>query len=85
MPCCKCAYNDEQKGPDVERNDTSNHNSRLRACGACNNESTIVTVPKVYLDTSSMIDRTQLEAGFVAKHYTSPISIIPIRWSQAKL
>ncbi|GFS84530.1 hypothetical protein TNCV_4606981 [Trichonephila clavipes] len=35
------------------------------------------TLPWPSPDTSSMIVRTQMEAGFVAKYYTSPVSMIP--------
>ncbi|GFX87710.1 hypothetical protein TNCV_4304191 [Trichonephila clavipes] len=75
--CCKCASNYDQRSPAIKRNGTSYHNSGLRACEACNSESRVGTLPWASPDTSSMIVRTQLEAGFVAKHYTSPFSMIP--------
>ncbi|GFY06775.1 hypothetical protein TNCV_2203081 [Trichonephila clavipes] len=42
---------------------TPDHNSRL--------------MPWTSPDTFSLIDRTQLEAGFVTKHYMSSVSMIP--------
>ncbi|GFV40161.1 hypothetical protein TNCV_3953581 [Trichonephila clavipes] len=56
-------------GPADKRNGTPDNYSWLRACVACNSESRIGTLPWASPDTSSMIVRTQLEAGFVAKHY----------------
>ncbi|GFU01958.1 hypothetical protein TNCV_1524431 [Trichonephila clavipes] len=53
------------------------HNPLLRACVACNRESRIITLPWPSPDTSSMVVRTQMEAGFVTKHYTSPVRMIP--------
>ncbi|GFY15373.1 hypothetical protein TNCV_1571841 [Trichonephila clavipes] len=72
-------------GPAVKRNGVPDNNSWLRACVACNSESRIVTLPWVSPDTSSMVVRTQLEAGFVAKHYRSSASMFPIWLSQASL
>ncbi|GFV46748.1 hypothetical protein TNCV_1882071 [Trichonephila clavipes] len=48
-----------------------------QACVACNSER-IGTLPWTSPDTSSMIVRTQLKAGFIAKHYRSPVRMIPI-------
>ncbi|GFV85268.1 hypothetical protein TNCV_928991 [Trichonephila clavipes] len=50
-----------------------NYNSLLRACGACNCESRIGALPWASPDTSSMIVRTQLEVGFIAKYYASSV------------
>ncbi|GFT45125.1 hypothetical protein TNCV_4154181 [Trichonephila clavipes] len=65
------------KDPAVKRNGTPDHNSSLKACVACNSESRIGTLSWTSPDTSSIIVRTQLEVGFIAKHYTSPVSMIP--------
>ncbi|GFU63563.1 hypothetical protein TNCV_4256041 [Trichonephila clavipes] len=75
--CCKCASIDDQRGPAVKRNGTPDHNSWLRACLTCNSENRIGTVPWAPPDTSSIIASTQLEAGLVAKDYSSPVSMIP--------
>ncbi|GFU00268.1 hypothetical protein TNCV_802201 [Trichonephila clavipes] len=48
-------------------------------------ESRIGTLPWSSPDTPSMIVRTQLEAGLVAKHYPSPVRMIPTQLSQAPL
>ncbi|GFY24024.1 peptidyl-glycine alpha-amidating monooxygenase A [Trichonephila clavipes] len=82
--CCKCASNDDQKGPTIERNGTPDHNTWLRACVACNSEQ-IGTLLWGSPDTSSMIVRTRLAVGFVTKHCTSLVSMIPNRSSQAPL
>ncbi|GFX75013.1 uncharacterized protein TNCV_1845851 [Trichonephila clavipes] len=68
--------NDDQRGPVVKRNGTLDHNSWLRVCVACNRKSRIGTLPWVSPDTSSMIVRTQLKVGFVAKYHMSPVSMI---------
>ncbi|GFU73900.1 hypothetical protein TNCV_555281 [Trichonephila clavipes] len=57
----------------------------LRACVAYNSESRINTMPWASPDTSSIIFRIQLEAGFISKHYTSPVSMIPTLSRQALL
>ncbi|GFX72915.1 uncharacterized protein TNCV_1698121 [Trichonephila clavipes] len=67
---CKCASDDDQRA--VKRNSSSDHHNWSRACAACNSESRIGELPWASPDTSSMIFKTQLEAGFVAKHYASP-------------
>ncbi|GFV89876.1 hypothetical protein TNCV_4691051 [Trichonephila clavipes] len=72
--CCEPLM--KTKGVRLKRNGTPDHNSFLRACVELNSESRIGTLPWSSPDTSSMIDRAQLEAGFVAKHYTSPVSMI---------
>ncbi|GFX63619.1 hypothetical protein TNCV_2005481 [Trichonephila clavipes] len=56
---------------------TPHHNSWLRACVACNIESRIYTLPWPSPDKPSMIVLTQLEAGFVAKHYVCSNLIEP--------
>ena len=70
--CCKCASHDHQRVPAIKEN--TPHNSTLRAClvfisekrvGTCSGDSPY-----------SMIVKTQLEAEFVAKDYTSPVRII---------
>ncbi|GFW93265.1 hypothetical protein TNCV_2603831 [Trichonephila clavipes] len=71
------ASNEDQRGPVVKRNGTPDHNSWLRAYVAYNSENRIKTLTCTSRDTSSMIVRTQLEAEFVSKHYTSPVSMIP--------
>ncbi|GFY02821.1 hypothetical protein TNCV_3507011 [Trichonephila clavipes] len=71
------AFNDVQRGPVVKRKDTLDHNSWFKASVACNSESRIGTLSLESPDTCSMIVRTQLEAGSIAKHYTSPVSMIP--------
>ncbi|GFW34650.1 hypothetical protein TNCV_952781 [Trichonephila clavipes] len=58
-------------------NDTPDHNVLLGACVASHSESRIDALPWASPDTSSMIVRTQLEAKFVAKYYTYPVSMIP--------
>ncbi|GFW85623.1 hypothetical protein TNCV_852741 [Trichonephila clavipes] len=75
--CCKCASNDDQKGPTVKRNGTPDRNSWLRACVECNSESRIGTLPWASPDMSSITVRTQLEVRFIAKHHTFPVSMIP--------
>ncbi|GFW21572.1 hypothetical protein TNCV_4280881 [Trichonephila clavipes] len=65
------------KGVWFQRNGTPDHNFLLRACVACNSKSRIGTLPWLSPDTSSMIVKTQMEAGLVAKHYASPVSMIP--------
>ncbi|GFX95560.1 hypothetical protein TNCV_4825751 [Trichonephila clavipes] len=47
------------------------------ACAALNSESRIGKLPWASPDTSLIIVRTQLEVGFVAKHYTSSSNMIP--------
>ncbi|GFW06548.1 hypothetical protein TNCV_2188811 [Trichonephila clavipes] len=79
----KCDSNDDQKGSAVKRNGTPDHNFWLRDSVACNSESRIGTLPWASPDTSSMIVRTQLEARFVAKHYTPPVSLISTSSRQA--
>ncbi|GFV80197.1 hypothetical protein TNCV_1477591 [Trichonephila clavipes] len=71
----KVCSNDEQRGPSVNRNDDPDHNAWLRACAPCNSKRRIGMLPWASPDTSSMIVRTQLEAGFVSKHYRSPVSM----------
>ncbi|GFT42448.1 hypothetical protein TNCV_1787231 [Trichonephila clavipes] len=66
------ASNDDQTSSAVKRNDTSDHNFWLRACGAYNSESRIGTLSW----KSPMIVRTQLETGFVAKRYAFPVNMI---------
>ncbi|GFW16977.1 hypothetical protein TNCV_2761051 [Trichonephila clavipes] len=51
----------------VKKNGTSDHNSWFRACIAYSNESRISTLPWASSNTSLIIVRTQLEAGFVVK------------------
>ncbi|GFY34233.1 hypothetical protein TNCV_2505361 [Trichonephila clavipes] len=36
--CCKCASNDDQRGPAVKRSGTPDHNSWLMVYVACNSE-----------------------------------------------
>ncbi|GFX24657.1 putative DD41D transposase [Trichonephila clavipes] len=60
-------------GTAVKRNGTPDNDSWLRACVACNSKSRIRTLPWAPPDTSLMIVRTQLEAGFVAKHYSCQV------------
>ncbi|GFW56407.1 hypothetical protein TNCV_2089141 [Trichonephila clavipes] len=66
------ASNDDQRDPAIKINGSPDHNIWLRACEACNSENRIGTLPWLSPDTSSMIVRTQMEAGLIAKHYTSP-------------
>ncbi|GFV91331.1 hypothetical protein TNCV_898481 [Trichonephila clavipes] len=65
------------KGIQLQNKWYSDHNSLLRACVSCNNESRIGTLPWPSPDTPSIIVRTQMEARFVVKHYTSSVSMIP--------
>ncbi|GFY11381.1 hypothetical protein TNCV_3182271 [Trichonephila clavipes] len=67
---------DDQRDPAIKSKCSHDHNSWFSACVASKSESKVGTLPWVSLDTSSMIVRTQLEAGFVAKHYMSPVSMI---------
>ncbi|GFV07655.1 hypothetical protein TNCV_4941571 [Trichonephila clavipes] len=72
--CCKCVSKDDQRG---HKKCTPDHNSLLRACVARNSESKIGILPWPSPDMPPMIVRTQMEAEFVTKHYTSPVSMIP--------
>ncbi|GFX64118.1 hypothetical protein TNCV_2090161 [Trichonephila clavipes] len=65
-------------GPAVKRNGAPDNNSGLRVCVACDSESRTGTLSWASPETSSMIARTQFEARFVAQHYRSPVSMIPI-------
>ncbi|GFU56915.1 hypothetical protein TNCV_2437921 [Trichonephila clavipes] len=75
--CYKSASNDAQSDTAIKRNDTPDHNTWLMVGVMCNNESGIGTLFWASPDTSSMIFKTQLEVGCIAKHYTSPVSMIP--------
>ncbi|GFV49609.1 hypothetical protein TNCV_2814671 [Trichonephila clavipes] len=82
--------NDDQRGLAVKRNGIPDHNFWLRASvrvivkagsARCPPAFTITRTDALnqkLCTTSSMIVRTQLEARFVAKHYTSPVSMISI-------
>ncbi|GFV59039.1 hypothetical protein TNCV_1814281 [Trichonephila clavipes] len=59
------------------QNDDAVVESPRVACVACNSESRIGTLSWPSPDKSSMIVRTQMEARFVANHYTSSVSKIP--------
>ncbi|GFY33624.1 hypothetical protein TNCV_4593361 [Trichonephila clavipes] len=72
-----CASNDDQRGASIKRNDTKDHDSWMSVSEVCNSESRISSLSWASADTSSRIVRTQLEAGFVAKYYTSSVSMIP--------
>ncbi|GFW86736.1 hypothetical protein TNCV_2808911 [Trichonephila clavipes] len=67
----------DKLGPAVKKNGTPDYNSLLRAFVACNSKSRIDTLPWASPDTSSMIVKTQLEIGFITKHYIPPVSMIP--------
>ncbi|GFW55404.1 hypothetical protein TNCV_117881 [Trichonephila clavipes] len=69
---CKCVSNDNQSAPVVKRNYTPVHKSWLRAYVIVKAGSARCPVC-----LSSMIVSTQLEAGFYARYYTSPVSIVP--------
>ncbi|GFW34334.1 hypothetical protein TNCV_220601 [Trichonephila clavipes] len=71
--------------PTVKTNDTPDHNFWLRACSNYNSESRIDKLSWRSPDTSSMIVQTQLEAGFVAKHYASSVNMIQTLSIQAQL
>ncbi|GFX39260.1 hypothetical protein TNCV_3859841 [Trichonephila clavipes] len=71
------ASNDDKMSPDVKRKDILDHRLWLRSCVTCDSENRIDMLHWASPDTSLMIIRTQVEAGFVAKHYTSSVSIIP--------
>ncbi|GFW98168.1 hypothetical protein TNCV_2492211 [Trichonephila clavipes] len=72
--CCKWASNDDQRG---QASKEIAPRPLLRACVAFNSENRIGTLPWPSPDTSLMIVRTQMEVGFVAKLYTSPVNMIP--------
>ncbi|GFV86782.1 hypothetical protein TNCV_3965121 [Trichonephila clavipes] len=55
----------DKRNPAVKGNSIPSHNSWLRACVACNNESRIGTMPLAPSDTSSMIVRIPFVSGFV--------------------
>ncbi|GFW97611.1 transposable element Tcb1 transposase [Trichonephila clavipes] len=67
-----------KEGPTVKINGTPDLNS-------CNSESRIGTLHWPSPDTSSMIVRTQLEVRFIAKHSTSPVSMIPVHESNTNV
>ncbi|GFS72691.1 hypothetical protein TNCV_1420871 [Trichonephila clavipes] len=73
---CKCA-SDDQRSLAVKGNGTPDPNSYLMTCLACNSKSRIGTLLWAPPDTSSMVVKSQLETGFITKHYIPPVSMIP--------
>ncbi|GFV60479.1 hypothetical protein TNCV_3471141 [Trichonephila clavipes] len=58
--------NDDQRGQTVKTNRAPGYNSWLRACVTYNSESRIGMLHWASPGTSSIIIRTQLDAGFIA-------------------
>ncbi|GFX51340.1 hypothetical protein TNCV_3102731 [Trichonephila clavipes] len=65
------------KGGRVQKKWPLNQNAVLCASVAYKSEIRIGMLHRPSPDTSSMIVRTEMEAGFVAKHYTASVSMIP--------
>ncbi|GFT64896.1 hypothetical protein TNCV_2770501 [Trichonephila clavipes] len=77
--CSKRASNDDQRSPAFKRNDPPPRPQllvevlELRAI----EKATCSRCPGSLRTRSSMIVGITVEAGFVAKHYAAPVSIIP--------